>query len=77
LRKAVEGDRFEVDGWTFADLTQFGPSAQDWYIRERLLQRVHELTLPVGQPQSEDRWAPNYAPPMFDPEQENVRIVSA
>ena len=72
LRKAKDGEPFVVDGWTFASLTQFGAAARDFYIQQMLEERVGELRMPMGKPQSEDRWAPNYAPAMFDPEHEHM-----
>ena len=74
LRKAIDGDPIVYEGLTFEDLTQFGPGAQEWFIKQSLGQRVREFQGDVPAPQSEDRWAPNYAPPMFNPEGGRVEI---
>jgi len=74
LRKSLEGDPIVYEGYTFEDITQFGPAAQEWFIRQSLGQRVREFQGDVLAPQSEDRFASNYAPPMFDPEGGRVVI---
>jgi hypothetical protein len=67
LRLATEDDKLVKDGWTLADMTQFGPQATDDYMREVLRQKVSELTAPTPSPQSSDPREPNYAPPMWRP----------
>lgn len=68
LRKAEEGDEPQLEGWTLADLTAFGPSARPEYKREVLRQKVSSLLSgPAPVPQSDDPLAPNYAPPIIDP----------
>jgi len=77
LRKARESDACQVDGYAFADITKFGPAAQQWYIQQRLEQCVAELKTAPSAPQSEDRYSADYAPRMFDPDSKSVRIVGA
>jgi hypothetical protein len=45
LRKAVKEDEYQVNGWTLADLVQFGPNATREYIKAVLAQKVNELTV--------------------------------
>ena len=75
LRKSIEGDPFTVDGWALEDPTQYGASAEEWFVKQKLAERVSELTTPMPEYQSEDRWADFYVPPMFDPDNASVRIV--
>ena len=73
LRKAEEGEGLVVGGWTLADRTAWGPQATESYIKEVLRQKVAEVK--AGQPpkpQSEDPFAPNYAPPIWKPSGEPV-----
>lgn len=68
LRKAEEGESLQLDGWTLADRTAFGPQATEDYVREVLRQKVAELA--AGEPpavQSDDPFEPHYAPPMWKP----------
>jgi len=75
LREEIASDPFKCEGWALEDPTQYGASAQPWYIEQKLAERVSELTTPMPVLQSEDRWADNYVPPMFDPDNDSVRIV--
>jgi len=76
LRKEVDGDPFTHEGWALENPTQYGASAEPWFIKQKLAERVSELTTPMPVLQSEDRWEDNYAPPMFDPDGGNTRIVA-
>ena len=74
LRKAEADEELVVDGWTLADRTAWGPQATESYIKEVLRQKVAEVK--AGKPptpQSEDPWAPNYAPPIWKPSEEPTR----
>lgn len=68
LRKATDDDTFVVDGWTLVDLTVFGVTANPDFVRAVLAQKVSALTTPQPVVQSEDPLAPNYAPPMWQPD---------
>lgn len=55
-------------GWVLVDMTMFGPSATEAYLREVCRQKVAELD--AGSPtelQSTDPRKPNYAPPLWTP----------
>ena len=67
LKKAEDGDAYTHQGWALVDTTAFGPQATPAYIAEVLRQKVSELTSPLPEIQSDDPWAPGYAPPMIDP----------
>ena len=68
LRKATEDDTVTVDGWTFEDITQYGPTASVEFLKISLRQKVSELTSDLPEVQSVDPRAPHYAPPMWRPE---------
>jgi hypothetical protein len=75
IRKADEGDNpilvvKDKKGreWALVDMTMFGPSATETYLREVCRQKVAELE--AGTPpavQSDDPRKPNYAPPLWMP----------
>ena len=72
LRPAQEGDAYVREDsqgrkWTLIDTTTFGPQATEAYIREVLRQKVAELDTPMPAVQSDDPFAPGYAPPMWTP----------
>jgi len=67
LRRAGGEDTYQVDGWTLADITAFGPAARPEFLEQVLRQKVAVLTSPVPVLQSDDPNAPNYAPPMWMP----------
>jgi hypothetical protein len=50
--------------WTLVDVTAFGPQVTEAYIREVLRQKVSTLDAPPLEVQSDDPFAPNYAPPL-------------
>lgn len=70
LRRAIDSDEYIEDGWTLADIvevmTRF-PQATEIVIREMLRRQVRLLNTPPEPPQSDDPFAPNYAPPLFIP----------
>jgi hypothetical protein len=51
--------------WTLADTTAWGPQATDTFIKEVLRQKVSTLNTAPIPPQSKDRFAPGYAPPIM------------
>ena len=72
LRPAHEGDPYVQEDsqgrkWTLVDVTAFGPQATEAYIKEVLRQKVSALDSPIPETQSEDPFAPDYAPPMWTP----------
>jgi hypothetical protein len=84
LRKWKEGDPadLKVEGWTFEDVTQFGPMATSVFIKAVLTQRVAELgTMPIEVRESTGRQRAYVekgkiiieAPPMFDPDKQDNR----
>ena len=73
LRKAEDGEELQLDGWTLADRTAWGPQATESYIKEVLRQKVVEWKKGAPpKPQSEDPFAPNYMPPIWKPSEEPV-----
>lgn len=43
LRKAGKDEKYQYEGWTLIDITQWGPSATSDYINAQLIQRVNEF----------------------------------
>ena len=72
LVKATEGDEPQWEGWALADLTMYGPAARPEFLLQTLKQKVNELTAPPLVVQSEDPFAPHYAPPLWTPAGEPV-----
>lgn len=66
LRRAEDGEKFQMDGWTIEDITQYGPAASDDFLNRVLVQKVNELTAKMPETQSRDPREPNFAPVMFD-----------
>lgn len=64
LKKADEYDNPTQDGWALQDVTAYGPAARPEFLAQTLRQKVSELTSGPYKPQSEDPFAPNYAPPL-------------
>jgi hypothetical protein len=69
LRAAQDGDAYmreDAQGrkWTLVDATAFGPQVTEAYIREVLRQKVSNLDAPQLEIQSDDPFAPGYAPPL-------------
>jgi hypothetical protein len=54
-------------GWVLVDMTMFGPTATEAYLREVCRQKLAELEAGTPLVQSEDPRKPNYAPPMWTP----------
>lgn len=71
LRKATKDDDQElvIGGYTLANIAEYGPNATTRFLKTILMQRINELNSTPEIPQSEDRSKPNYAPPMFDPDE--------
>lgn len=67
LRKATRGEKPQIKGWAFEDITQFGPAASVEYLTISLQQKVNELTTPIKPSQSKDPREPNFAPTMWQP----------
>jgi len=68
LRKAEEGEELQLEGWTLADRTAWGPQATESYIKEVLRQKVAEVKAGAPpMPQTDDQFAPDYAPPIWMP----------
>lgn len=75
LKKASEDDVPRLDGWALVDITAYGPAARPEYLREVLRQKVSTLQSgPPPEPQSEDEFAPHYAPPMWPHEEADVAV---
>jgi hypothetical protein len=53
--------------WTLVDMTMFGPTATEAYLREVCRQKVSELDAGAPVVQSEDPRKPYYAPPLWQP----------
>ena len=68
LRRAMDADQIQYEGWAFVDLTQFGFNFRDEVVMDFLRQRVSELTTPPQIPQDKDPTQPNYLQPMWTPD---------
>jgi hypothetical protein len=55
--------------WTLFDPTEWGPQATEVFIKEQLRKKVSTLDTDPIPPQSEDRFAAGYAPPIMRYEQ--------
>lgn len=53
--------------WVLVDMTMFGPSATEAYLREVCRQKVAEVDAGMPVIQSDDPRKPNYAPPLWMP----------
>ena len=67
LRKAEKDDEPQLDGWALEDMTMWGPTATDKFLMLMLRQKVNELKSKPPKMQSEDPFAPAYAPPIWRP----------
>jgi len=67
LIRAEKDYDLQFEGWRLADETAHGPNVTDRYLMNILKQHVGELTAEIVLPQSDDRHAPNYAPPAWRP----------
>jgi len=65
LKKAEKDDDPQLDGWALADMTMWGPTATDKFLMQMLRQKVNELHSKPPVMQSEDPFAPHYAPPIW------------
>lgn len=68
-------DLTQYKGYEMADTTLYGLTVRPGYLRTVLMQKVHELTYPMPVPQSKDPRAPNYAPPLWQPNDIPVRGI--
>lgn len=80
LAKATEEDEKDesvltYEGYKLLDVTAFGVTAKKDYLMAVLRQKVHQLTQPIPMPQSANRNAPNYAPPMWRPQGMSVEGI--
>lgn len=64
---AKEETELVFEGYTLADPTFAGPAATERYLAETLRQKVREFKSRPQMMQSDDPFAPNYAPKMFTP----------
>jgi len=67
LKKAEEHDVPQHDGWALQDVTQYGPAARPEFLEQVLRQKINELTISLPKMQSNDPFAPHYAPPLWQP----------
>jgi len=72
LKEAGEHDAYVLEDskgkkWALVDATAFGPQVTEAYLREVLRQRVAELETAHTPIQSDDPFAPGYAPKMIIP----------
>jgi len=73
--KAAGGEEISLDGWTFEDVTQYGPAATKDFLMATLRQKVSELTSPMPIMQSADPRRPHFAPPIWTPDKPLSRIT--
>lgn len=62
--------------WRLADITQYGPNVSDRFLDDVLRQKISDLTSKVPEPQSDDPFAPNYAPKMWTPKDDEDNYVT-
>lgn len=77
LREAMDEDKAEskYQGYALTDDTLFGVNVRPEFLRSVLMQKVHELTYPMPVPQSVDPRLPDYAPPLWQPNDIPVRGI--
>jgi hypothetical protein len=63
--KPAGGEKISIDGWTFEDVTQYGPAATEDFLMAMLRQKVSELTSLMPATQSADPRLPHFAPPIW------------
>ena len=68
VKQVDEEDLTQYGGYEMVDITMFGVNAQPAFLRNVLMQKVNEYTMPIPVPQSADPLAPHYAPPMWQPD---------
>ena len=74
LVKAKSGEGYK--GWEMEDVTMYGPSANDKFLLQVLMQKVNELKNAPKFPQDKDRGKANYAQSMWKPSKDkNVRGI--
>ncbi len=74
LKKAEEGDAPTFEGWALADITLWGPAATDTFLLNILKGKVSELKSETPKMQSDDPLAPNYAPPLWEPQPDKAAL---
>lgn len=75
LKKATNGDKPQLDGWTLEDITSWGPAATPEYLEQTLRQKVNELTAKMPKTQSRDPREAHFAPVLWRPGQPFSRIT--
>ena len=73
--KRAGDEMLQEDGWTFEDVTQYGPAATADFLKATLRQKVSELKSPTPPIQSADPRLPHYAPPIWQPGKPLSRIT--
>ena len=63
----LEPDPESKLGWRLADVTQYGPNANAQFLEDVLRQKVSDLKAKMPEIQSDDPYAPGYAPKLWMP----------
>jgi hypothetical protein len=75
LKKASDGDKPQMDGWTLEDIVSFGPNATPEFLEQYLRQKVNELTTKMPKTQSHDPREAHFAPVLWQPRQPFSRMT--
>lgn len=75
LKKAVESDNPQIDGWALEDIVSYGPTAALEFLKAMLQGKVNELSMKIPPTQSSDPLVPFFAPTLWQPGQRLAQIT--
>ena len=67
LKKAVESDNPQIDGWALEDIVSYGPTVSPQFLDGMLRGKVNELSMKIPATQSSDPLAAFFAPTLWQP----------
>ena len=67
LKKAVESDNPQIDGWALEDIVSYGPTVSPQFLDGMLRGKVNELSMEIPETQSSDPLAAFFAPALWQP----------
>ena len=67
LKKAVESDNPQIDGWALEDIVSYGPTVSSQFLDGMLRGKVNELSMKIPPMQSSDPLAAFFAPTLWQP----------
>ncbi len=67
LKKAVESDNPQIDGWALEDIVSYGPTVSPQFLDGMLRGKVNELSMKIPATQSGDPLAAFFAPTLWQP----------